>query len=419
LLPNQVLEWPRLIFLVANKMPNVSLVHPETRWDDDQLSYTYRCSEANAAQELRPLVDASESLTHFAEDAYARLRHCDQLPFTEQAFDALLPGEFVASPPPSRPITTQVAPTPDLDARWYRLTYGEIDNDPRTIQDFHAQVGRHRQYHPNRLFHTRFKRPITLAGVADDVALQPASESGTEHVRRPTTAVIVHVHSLRMLAWFFAEFAGNLAGIADFFISTTQEEAAEISRGLALELGIRLKDLRVVPNRGRDIPSKYMLFNQELSNYDLCLFTHGKESDLAWFHQHNRCLAGSRSMVEQIISLFQSRPSLGLLYPDYLPHLRPFITWASCRPQVDQLLATFGCDTSSISLLEFPAGGFFWARPAALAVIHSLHLKDEDLPSEPLPNNSTLLHALERMPCISCEMMGLEWEKLRAEPGKE
>lgn len=413
----RILEWPRLVFLVANKMPTASLVHPETRCDDDQLSYIYRCSEADASMELAILINASERLKVFAEDSYERLRESEQLPFTEQAFDALFPGELQGSS--ALPIikkTSEMTSTPDLDERWYRLTYGESDSDPRTIKDFHLQVGIHRQYHPNRLFHTKFKRPLLLPyGLTNN--LPPSSDASIQkHGNQPKVAIIFHAHSLRLLAWFFADFAVNLADHADLYISTTQGDVAEIGRSLACELGINLMDVRLIPNRGRDIPSKYTLFNQELSSYDLCLFTHGKESDLAWFHHHNHCLAGSKSIVQQILELFQNRSSLGLLFPDYLPHLRPFITWAACRPLMDQLLANYGCDTSAISLLEFPAGGFFWARPEALAAIHSLNLKEEHLPPEPLIGNSTLLHALERMPCISCELLGLEWEKLKIEP---
>ena len=77
------------------------------------------------------------------------------------------------------------------------------------------------------------------------------------------------------------------------------------------------------------------------------------------------------------------------------------------RQEVDSLLAPFGCDTSGVELLEFPAGGFFWARPAALLPMHSLGLTLEGFPTEPLPVSDALLHALERMPCLSCELMGL------------
>ena len=181
---------------------------------------------------------------------------------------------------------------------------------------------------------------------------------------------------------------------------------------LAQEYAIEAMQVRVLPNIGRDLPSKYIVFNSELQDYDLCLFSHGEESDGQWSHDHNTLLCGSAARVAAIQGLFAREAGLGLLYPDYLSSLLRFIGWGNMRPMVDSLLAPFGCDTSGVELLEFPAGGFFWARPAALLPMHSLGLTLEGLPTEPLPVSDTLLHALERMPCLSCELMGLRWEKI-------
>jgi hypothetical protein len=136
------------------------------------------------------------------------------------------------------------------------------------------------------------------------------------------------------------------------------------------------------------------------------------ESDRQWFHDHNFLLAGSLDRVNVILDLFAAEPDLGLLFPDYLPTLLPHIGWGTMRRQVDELLATFGFNTGSIELLEFPAGGFFWARPKALGLLHGLGLTFADLPQEPLGADNTMLHALERLPCLSCEAMGMRWEKL-------
>jgi lipopolysaccharide biosynthesis protein len=171
-------------------------------------------------------------------------------------------------------------------------------------------------------------------------------------------------------------------------------------------------DVRVLPNIGRDLPSKYIVFNEELQSYDLCLFSHGKESDGQWFHDQNLMLAGSSTRVDAIKQMFADQPELGLIFPDYPSSLLWLIGWGNMRSIVDALLAPLGCDTSSVEILEYPAGGFYWARPAALLILHSLGLTLDSLPPEPLPPDHSLVHALERMPCLSCEMMGFRWEKI-------
>jgi lipopolysaccharide biosynthesis protein len=39
----------------------------------------------------------------------------------------------------------------------------------------------------------------------------------------------------------------------------------------------------------------------------------------------------------------------------------------------------------------------FWARPRDLEALFALHLNWEDYPEEPLPQDGTMLHALERL----------------------
>ena len=301
-----------------------------------------------------------------------------------------------------------------LDEHWYRLIYGWVDVDPRPIADYHALEGQFRQLHPNPEFATNYRQPLSLKAIDNDASGSDCSIVSHLSLAKPRLAVVSHFYNSPKARHFFAYFAPSLTGIADFYMTTSVEETAAVCTTVAVEAGISNITVKLIENRGRDIPSKYMIFNSELQNYDLCLFTHGKESNSAWFHDHNSVLAGSRATVESIIRLFHQRPGLGLVYPDYMPHLVPFIGWLKCRPLVDQLLGRFGCDTSTVSLLEFPAGGFFWARPEALSIIHSLGLTWHDLPEEPIPPDGTILHAIERLPCLSCEIMGFEWEKLTA-----
>ncbi len=410
---SRILEWPRLLFLVANRIPSVSLIHPQTIYDDIQIDYTYTCREDHAAEDLETLSGEFGTLSQFAQGAYARFREEKQINYTQAALENLFPDSSLPAPSPQqqplRPAAT--APKP-LDERWYRLAYPWVDWDPRTIQDFHSCVGEYRQYHPNPSFRSQFKQPILLPHLLDAASLLSEPNNTSPPSDSLRIAVVLHFYDPRLAGRFFAEFAPSLAQIADFYITTSLAETAEICKSLALEIGVRNTQIKIIENIGRDIPSKYMVFNEATRDYDLCLYSHGKESDRAWFHDHNAMLAGSAATIQAILTLFASRPSLGLIFPDYMPHLISAINWSECRPMVDRLLSRFGCDTSSISLLEFPAGGFFWARPSALSPMHSLGLSLETLPPEPVPKNDTILHALERMPCLSCEMMGMEWEKL-------
>lgn len=409
----RIVDWPAILFAVANRIPSLVLKHPDSVFEDNQHDFAKIFSEETPVEVLAQLLASSSDLSDYAEDAYTRICDEKQNGFTEQCLDCLFP-QFsfptqVLQPQPTWPVMVSSGP---LDENWYRLVYGWVDVDPRPIADYHALEGQFKQLHPNPQFARSYRRPISLQSIYNEEYVSASSMATPLSLDQPRIAVVSHFYNPEKVRHFFAYFAPSLAGLADFYITTSLEETAVICNALAVETGISNFTVKLIENKGRDIPSKYIVFNSELQSYDLCLFTHGKESNSAWFHDHNSVLAGSRAVVETIIRLFHHRPALGLVYPEYMPHLVAFIGWLKCRPLVDQLLGSFGCDTSTVNLLEFPAGGFFWARPAALSIIYSLGITLNDLPHEPIPRDGTVLHAIERLPCLSCEMMGYEWEKL-------
>lgn len=413
----RVLEWPRILYLLANRVPCIALIHPKTYWEDQQLSYL-RCVDEDApVPAIEAILTDPDALQHSAEEASERFKEQErQCEFTAAALEHSFGSEFIPAEDQAAPSThelsdaTPSADSPEVDVRWYRHIYPAVDEDPRGIVDYHREEGLWRQYHPNPDFHLRFREPLRFPSLTESVS---DSESAAPLPRGDSfrCAVVLHFHSVAMAKRFFSDFGCHLS-TADFFVTSSSPFVLAVVRNLSREFGVSRLEVSLLKNIGRDIPSKYIVFNQLLSGYDLCLFSHGKESDLQWFHDHNSILAGSPARVAEIQRLFLQDPTLGIVFPDYLSFYRPWIGWGEMRPMVDALLSRFGCDTASIDLLEFPAGGFFWARPQALSIISALDFTMADLPEEPLAKNQTLLHALERLPCISCEMMGLEWLKI-------
>lgn len=406
----RILEWPRILFLIANRIPCLALLHERTSAEDDQLSYLLAVDEQCPTPELEAWFSVPEVLRAHAITMQERFRaEVPQAPLLQALLDETLAQGFAASLLPLRDPGWRVCSVQsDPDPWWYRLTYPWVSLDPRGLVDYHREIGAARQYHPDQSFADHFRRPLAL--------LSGPLISGEARARM-RCAVALHFYSLERACLFFASFGCHLAARADFFVSTSSENVAVCLRNLAAEYGLSMQ-IAIIPNRGRDLPSKYLLFSENLASYDLVLYSHGKDSSLEWFHDHNRILAGSRERVDAVLDLFAQDPGLGLLFPDYLPSLLPGIGWGSMRGLVDELLGISGRTTADVELLEFPAGGIFWARPACLQVIQDLGLTLSDLPEEPLAKDHTLLHAIERMPCISCDLMGYRWEKLaRAEDG--
>ncbi|MFN9692985.1 MAG: rhamnan synthesis F family protein [Synechococcaceae cyanobacterium] len=401
--PCRVLEWVRMLPLLANAIPCIALVHPESRSDDDQLSYVLTVSEQDPTAELEELYASVDQLQDHADAMQQRFREQEsQVEFTQAALDATFQIGFVPATGPERQPAWCDSPARRApDPLWYQHTYTWI-SDPRRISEFHLQEGWQRQYHPDEHFADEFQAPVWLG---DDA---PASASA----RSQRLAVVLHFHQEQEARLFFANFGRWLADQADFFITTSSAIVSAALQSLAQDYKIKSATILLTPNRGRDIPSKYIYFGEQLRGYDLCFFSHGKQSNHAWFHDHNSILAGSRQRIDAIRELFYTDASLGLVFPDYLLSLRPLIGWGSMRSLVDELLEPQGWDSRDVAMLEFPAGGFLWARPAALEPIFQLNLTVESLPEEPLSRDNTLLHAIERLPCLAAQHAGFHWIKL-------
>lgn len=398
----RILEWVRILPLLANAIPCIALTTSGTRWDDDQLSYLLTLPEEDPTAGLEHLYGSVAELDRHALEMCERFSDMeDQLGFTREALDASLSSGFVPHPGPVEdPGWVECQAQHDPDPLWYLHAHCWL-SDPRTPAEFHHAEGRFRQYHPDPEFYRNFRTPLRIA------------DSASGHLRGgQRIAVVLHFHHEAKARLFFAEFGRWLADIADFYITCTGPVVAAALLSLARDYRIENLLVLQIENRGRDIPSKYICFNQQVMDYDVCLFAHGKSSDHAWFHDHCSMLCGSRQRIEGILDLFARDPALGLLFPDYIRSLRSHIGWGQMRRMVDDLLRPHGWDTRPVQLLEFPAGGFFWARPAALASIHQLQLDLAQLPEEPLDRDNTLLHAIERLPCLSCERAGLRWDKI-------
>ena len=104
-------------------------------------------------------------------------------------------------------------------------------------------------------------------------------------------------------------------------------------------------------------------------------------------------VGGGSSMVDTAAAAFAADASLGLLMAED-PHV---VGWDMNREAADKLAVRMGLALPLPDYLDFPLGTMFWARPAALRPLVELGLTPDDYPEEPLPNDGTILHAIERL----------------------
>jgi glycosyltransferase involved in cell wall biosynthesis/2-polyprenyl-3-methyl-5-hydroxy-6-metoxy-1,4-benzoquinol methylase len=199
----------------------------------------------------------------------------------------------------------------------------------------------------------------------------------------------------------------------DLFISTPNDEVEEyVLERLRFYSG-GVQRVVQVPNLGRDIGPFLTEFSAELLDYQAIGHihtkkTHHKESNLIrrWFDFLVKHLLGDgdNKMMDQIIQALVCDQKLGIIIPED----RHIIGWNGNLQDAERL-----CEKISIQNLPrdpvFPLGSMFWARPHALKPLFDLGLDWDDYPKEPVPEDGTILHAIERLFVICAQSQGYSY----------
>lgn len=227
--------------------------------------------------------------------------------------------------------------------------------------------------------------------------------------------IALHVHAfyVDILAQILARADRCMRSAADLFLTTDSAEKAEQIRELLRQdfPRLNLRELMVCENRGRDV-WPWLQIAPMMADYGIVGHLHTKKSPTAssrFSHMWREELLDSLlGRFGQIQAAFTADPRLGIVIPDLPTAYRhpPLPYQYTDDRDMQQLLpkvwARLGSqrevDFPKLPILIFSYGNMFWYRPDALAPLWQTSWRREDIPEEPVPNNGTLLHALERLP---------------------
>ena len=258
--------------------------------------------------------------------------------------------------------------------------------------------------------------PVTSRPASDDWSIATPFGFSPLNVPVPHVALICHMfHTAIVRELLF--YLQNLPGRADLFISTdTEEKRAKLEAACAAwDRGD--VELRLVPNRGRDIAPKLVGFADVYGRYDLVLHLHSKMSNHAAFLQPWRSylfetLLGSPEVVRSNMDAFARLPDLGMLAAQHYEGIRRWLGWNGNFNAAKGMASRMGVALSPTRALDFPSGSMFWARPAALRPLLDLGLSFDDFPREGAQTDHTPAHAIERLFFYACESSGHTWLKV-------
>ena len=142
-------------------------------------------------------------------------------------------------------------------------------------------------------------------------------------------AVLCHIYHAE-LAPEMLSYLGNIPFDADVFITTDTERKRALIERHCKNWKLDRAELRVMPNRGRDIAPKLVGMRDVHERYDYVLHLHSKQSvhedDLSVWRGYNlQTLIGSPEIVQSIFTIFQRCPNVGMILPQHLDVLRVWI----------------------------------------------------------------------------------------------
>lgn len=232
-------------------------------------------------------------------------------------------------------------------------------------------------------------------------------------------AVIVHLYYMDTVD-FYLEYIEALPAEVDVYFTVSNSELREILQKKGMD---RRKNCRIIEksNRGRDVSAFLVACRREILKYEYVCFLHDKKEKKAICRRDNeiwvRCLwenmVGSRDYIHNIFLTFHNNPQLGLLVPPLpLSEHCPISyedTWyedfEATRGLAEKM--NLNCDLDR-SKPPITLGTVFWARVCALRKILESEWTYEDFDEEPLKNDGTVSHGVERILAYVAQDAGFE-----------
>ncbi len=232
-------------------------------------------------------------------------------------------------------------------------------------------------------------------------------------IKKQRVALCLHVFYADFID-YYAECLLDFPVKVDLFITLSDlKHQQKIDEKLATLNQVGKVTVRKVPNRGRNFGPMLVEFAKELQEYDLFCHLHSKKSlysgreQTQWADYLGEYLLHDHAVVSKAISYMAENAECGIYYPTFFPIMPDWVNhWLKNKPNRNKFFTEWQLEDDGFEFLAYPVGGMFWAKPQALKQLLDKSYQYEDFPEEPLPNDGSELHALERCLGLLAEKNG-------------
>ena len=179
-----------------------------------------------------------------------------------------------------------------------------------------------------------------------------------------------------------------------------------------------------VPNRGRDIAPLIIQFGSRLLSHDFICHIHTKKTPyhsslFSWGERIFNNLLGSKTKVNAILSLLNKDAKF--IFPEEQEfYAKDPSGWGDNFTIANNLLSENSkLKTCDFPEVVFPEGSMFWCTRKAARNYLTIPLSWSDFPDEPISQDGTLGHALERLPLLLAQTVnGINYKVLESDVDK-
>ena len=224
-------------------------------------------------------------------------------------------------------------------------------------------------------------------------------------------ALIVHVY-YEELAEFCAGYAANMPDYVDIYVTAPNEEKLKTVKAAFDKLNRTNIDYRVVGNIGRDVAPFLVGCKDVIDKYDIICKVHDKKVYQvkpmsiggSWGYKCFENTLKNRVFIENVIKTFEDNPRLGILTPP-VPNHGPYYPttgkgeWGDNFDATKELAEQLNINVDMVREKEpiAPLGSMFWFRTKSLKTLFDHDWQYSEFPEEPIADDSTVLHAIERL----------------------
>ena len=227
-------------------------------------------------------------------------------------------------------------------------------------------------------------------------------ESNDTLCKENSIAVIVNLYYTEYAKWYLNQLYA-ISAIADIYV---------ISSNLDILNMVSDKKIHLIEkkNRGRDISALLVSSKKIFLQYDYVCFLHDKkagyDSDILrvklWAENMWHNLIRSKDYIRNVITLFQKNENIGLLVPPEPSSFDWYIwgreLWRNNYKNTKNICSEWNLNCGiDPQIPPITIGTVFWCRTNALRKLFERDWKYEDFQDEPLPNDGTISHAIERV----------------------